>query len=162
MVKLNPAECVYVDESGIEESICREYARAARGEKVQGERPGKKARRLSIVAGLRGDELIAPLYFEGYCDTQVVNTWVSKELLPCLKPGQTVIIDNASFHKSPTTRQLIEDQGCKLLFLPTYSPDLNPIEQQWAILKARIRKHRRPEQTLECAVDEVFFKYGKL
>lgn len=158
--QLNPADCVYVDESGLEESLCREYGRAPRGQKVSGERMGKKAQRLSIIAGLNQKELVAPLHFQGYCDTEVVNTWVENALMPCLKPGQTVIMDNASFHKSTRTKQLIETKGCKLLYLPTYSPDLNPIEQQWAILKARIRKLKTPQQPLEEAIAQVFKEYG--
>lgn len=160
MERLNPADCVYIDESGIEESLCREYGRAQRGQKVLGERMGKKAQRLSIIAGLNQKELVAPFHFKGYCDTEVVNSWLENILLPCLKAGQTVIMDNASFHKSTRTKQLLENQGCKLLFLPTYSPDLNPIEQQWAILKARIRKLKTPQQPLEDAIAQVFKQYG--
>ena len=100
------------------------------------------------------------MHFEGYCDTETVNIWLEEGLLPCLSPGQTVIIDNASFHKSSKTRKLIEDKGCHLLYLPTYSPDLNPVENEWAILKARIRKHKRPGQSLEEIIEEVFRMYG--
>ena len=160
MEQLNPADCVYIDESGIEESLCREYGRAQRGQKISGERTGKKAQRLSIIAGLNQKELVAPFYFKGYCDTEVLNSWLENILLPCLKVGQTIIMDNASFHKSTKTKQLLENQGCKLLFLPTYSPDLNPIEQQWAILKARIRKLKTPQQPLEDAIAQVFKQYG--
>jgi len=125
---VNPADCVSVDESGLEESLCREYGRAPRGQKVSGERMGKKAQRFSIMVALNQKKLVAPLHFKGYCDTEIVNSWVENALSPCLKPGQAIIMDNASFHKSTKTKQLIETKGCKLLYLPTYSPDLNSIE----------------------------------
>lgn len=92
-----------------------------------------------MIAGLLGKKLIAPWMFEGYTDANVFNTWVEKVLLPELPPGYTVILDNARFHQSAKTRTLIESAGCKLLFLPAYSPDLNPIEEWWAILKTKIR-----------------------
>ena len=80
--------------------------------------------------------------FKGYCDTLVFNVCLEQVLVPALRPGQTVLMDNASFHKSTTTKTLIESKGCTLKYLPTNSPDLNPIEPQWAILKARLRKHK--------------------
>lgn len=97
--------------------------------------------------------------FEGYCDTLVFNAWLEQVLLPELRPGQIVMMDNASFHKSPTTRRLIESKGCTLKYLPTYSPDLNPIEPQWAILKSRLRKHKIPHQSLDKAIDQIFAMY---
>jgi transposase len=78
------------------------------------------------------------MIFQGICNTLAFNTWVEKVLLKELTPGQTVIMDNASFHKSKRTQESIE--GCKLIFLPSYSPDLNPIEKFWAKLKKWIQK----------------------
>lgn len=97
--------------------------------------------------------------FEGYCDTYVFNTWLEQVLLPALKPGQTVIMDNASFHKSSDTQRLITSKGCTLKFLPTYSPDLNPIEHHWAILKARLRKLMTPHLSLAKALDQTLMAY---
>ena len=73
--------------------------------------------------------------FKGTCNTEVFNTWLDKVLIPELCPGQIIIMDNASFHKSAKTRELIESAGCKLLYLPPYSPELNPIEKTWANIK---------------------------
>ena len=114
---------------------------------------------MSLVAAWQNQTLKAPMRFEGYCNTELFNTWLEKGLLPVLGRGQTIIMDNASFHKSSTTRELIEAHGCKLQFLPTYSPDLNPIEKQWAILKARIKKHRLEKLNLSNAIDRVFKIY---
>lgn len=89
------------------------------------------------------------MMFEGYCNTDVAKGWVEEMLLPELKPGQSVIWDNASFHQSPEFKTLIESTGCTLIYLPTYSPDLNPIEKWWAKLKAWIRRLRTKEATLK-------------
>jgi len=77
----------------------------------------------------------APMTFEGTCETNLFNAWLREVLIPELRPGQVLILDNASFHKSLETKRLIEESGCHLLFLPPYSPDLNPIEKCWANLK---------------------------
>jgi transposase len=95
---------------------------------------GKRYARTSIIAGLQNNSMIAPLVFKGYCDTDVVLTWVKEVLLPEIPLGSVIIWDNASFHKSEKLQQLIEAAGSQLLFLPAYSPDLNPIEGWWAVL----------------------------
>ena len=84
------------------------------------------------------------------------DMWIETFLVPVLKPGQVIILDNAAFHKSDKTRKLIEDAGCTLLFLPSYSPDLNPIEKFWAWFKAHIRKIILNFSTLDQAIDHVF------
>lgn len=124
-----------------------------------GEVSGTRAHRLSLITALNGSHLLAPMRFEGYCDTYVFNTWLEQVLLPALKPGQTVIMDNASFHKSSDTQRLITSKGCTLKFLPTYSPDLNPIEHHWAILKARLRKLMTPHLSLAKAMDQTLMAY---
>lgn len=108
-----------------------------------GDITGKRTCRTSIIAGLNQAKPLAPMYFQGYCNTDVVLKWMKEVLLPELQPGMTVIWDNASFHQSPEFKTLIESVGCRLLFLPPYSPDLNPIEQWWSALKARIRRLRK-------------------
>ena len=80
-------------------------------------------------------------------------------MLPVLTPHHTVILDNASLYKSSTTQQLIVSKGCTLKFLPPYSPNLNPIELQWAILNQRIRHFKTPAQTLDAAIDHAFTAY---
>ena len=78
--------------------------------------------------------------FQGRCNTEVVDVYFEKVLLPALSPGSVIVLDNARFHPSPTTQRLVEAAGCQLLFLPPYSPDLNPIEHLWAAFKTRLRK----------------------
>lgn len=113
--------------------LYRLFARAVRGEKVYTEISGNRYQRLSIIAGTCENRYIAPMYFDGYCNTNVVEAWLEQELLPVLTPGHIIVMDNASFHKSAKIKELIEEAGCELLFLPPYSPDLNPIEKHWAI-----------------------------
>ena len=137
---------MYVDECGLDESICRDYARAPVGEKIQGDIHGKRTTRTSIIAGLIATKAIAPMYFEDYCNTDVVLTWVKEVLVPELKPEQVVIWDNASFHQFPEFTAIIEAAQCRLVYLPPYSPDL--IEQYWATLKAKTQTLTKMGQTL--------------
>jgi transposase len=80
------------------------------------------------------------MLFTGTCNTKVFNQWLEHMLLPGLMTGSVIVLDNATFHKSKQTRQLVEQAGCQLLYLPPYSPDLNPIEKLWANLKRLWRK----------------------
>jgi len=84
-------------------------------------------------------EFIAPFTFQGGCNSEVFNAWLEEVLLPTLPQETTLVMDNAAFHKSAKTKELIEKFGCHLLFLPTYSPDLNPIENWWHKIKSILR-----------------------
>lgn len=135
-----PEKRVYLDESGINQYLYREYARSSRGVKVFGEISGRRFGRQSVIAALKDNKFLAPMCFEGTCDTDLFNIWLKQELLPSLTPGHVLILDNASFHKSATTRKLVESYGCEIVFLPPYSPDLNPIEKCWANMKIKVRE----------------------
>ena len=150
---------VYVDESGIDSYVSNSYGWSLRGSPVYGEVSGKRYARESFIAGLCGKKLLAPMCYKGTCNTQLFNTWVEKCLVPELKPGQVVVLDNASFHKSENTKKLIENAGCKIIFLPPYSPDLNPIETFWANLKDKIKKIVQEFKSLQNAVDHAFKMY---
>jgi transposase len=130
---------VYIDESGIDMNICKDRGWGKKGEKLVGKKSGKYYERTNIISGLVNNKPIAPMVFNGSCNTTLFETWVEKFLIKELKPGQVVIMDNASFHKSQKTTELIESVGCKLLFLPPYSPDFNPIEKFWANMKRWIK-----------------------
>lgn len=147
---------VYVDESGIDTYLYRERARAPRGKKIIERVSGRKFARQSIVAARRGDEILAPFGYTGTCDATLFNFWLKNMLIPKLKPGQIVIMDNASIHKTDATRKLIKEAGCELIFLPPYSPDLNPIEHFWVELKKKLRYIMHQFETFQDAMAAIF------
>lgn len=147
---------IYVDESGINKHLHREHVRSPRGTKVYGPTSGLKFARESFIAAKREEQILAPLCYSGTCNTKLFNLWIRDFLVPELKPGQTVIWDNASFHKSLQSRQLIEQAGCRVIFLPPYSPDLNPIEVFWANFKKLVRSNLERLQSLVEAIDYAF------
>lgn len=149
---------VYIDESGINEYLQRDRGRGPYGESIKGESSGKRFSRESFIAGKVQSKIIAPFCYQGTCNTELFNTWIERILLPELKEGQVVIMDNASFHKSEKSRLLIEGVGCKLLFLPPYSPDLNPIEKFWANFKRMVKGCIEGFSKLSDAIDHVFVK----
>ena len=128
-----------MDETGIDQFLYRQHARAFRGKKVYGEISGRKFKRVSIVAGKCGVDIIAPLEFEGTADHVLFEHWFEKILLLELAPGHVIIMDNASFHRKAVLQTLAEKAGCSVMFLPPYSPDFNPIENFWAWLKRALR-----------------------
>jgi transposase len=153
---LNPAQLVYIDEAGFDSPLIREHGYSPKGQRLMGECSGLRFARTSIIAGLWQGRPIAPMYFKGYCNTDVVLAWVKQELLPRLKQGMTVIWDNATFHKSVRIKEVFEEAGVRLLFLPPYSLDFNPIETFWSRLKAQIRRIKTPYFHITQALEQVF------
>jgi hypothetical protein len=94
--------------------------------------------RESFIDTQRKEQILAPFCYRGTCDTVLFNMWVKDFSLPELKPGEVVIMNNAAFHKSQETQKLIETAGCRFLFLPPHSPDLNPIKHVWANIKKKV------------------------
>ncbi len=136
---------VYLDESGFDLNMKKEYGWKAKGQRLYANRSGnRKGKRITVISAYSNQtkQLIAPMYFEGNTDTEIFNQWIEEFLIPELKPNQTVIMDNASFHKSPRTTELVESAKCSLLYLPPYSPDFNPIEQKWGHVKSSVKKIR--------------------
>lgn len=127
-----------------------------RGHKIIGEVSGKRYARESFIAGQLQNKIVAPFCYTGTCDSTLFNFWLENFLLPSIGSGYTLIMDNAAFHKSEDTRILINNADCELLFLPPYSPDLNPIEKFWANLKAKIKKIIGNFETLAEAIDAAF------
>ena len=130
----------YLDECGVDHRLYREYGRSPRGERIYQAVAGKRRERTSIIAASQQGKLVMPLVFQGSCTTEVVDAYFEQVLLPELPTGSVIVLDNAQFHRSPTTQRLVAAAGCQLLFLPAYSPDLNPIEHLWAAFKTRLRK----------------------
>ena len=144
---------VPIDECGCASSTARRYGYAPKGQRVDGLVSGHRRPRTSLIAARMDGRLEEPLLFEGTCDTVVFNTWLQTQLCPRLNAQHLVILDNATFHKSPETAQLIAATGATLLFLPPYSPDFNPIEHDFAALK----KHREYHET--ASLDEIVRAY---
>ena len=128
---------VYIDECGFAPSTVRRYGYAPKGQRVEGLVSGHRRPRTSLIAARMEGRLTEPCLFEGTCATGVFNAWLKTRLCPRLNTQHLVIMDNAAFHTSPETAQLIEATGATLLFLAPYSPDLNPIEHDFAALKKR-------------------------
>lgn len=136
---LRPEDLVFVDESGVATDMARRYGRARGDRRVRGAVPAGRWERLTVLGGLTLGGLTACLAVEGATDRAVMRAFVRHALVPTLRPGQVVVLDNLSAHKDAEVRRLIEAAGCTLLFLPPYSPDLNPIEPAWSKLKALLR-----------------------
>lgn len=127
---------VYFDESGFAAQCHRPHGWAKRGVKVRGKITGNHRKgRTNLIMAQRGKEWIAPMLFEGSCAHHTVLTWIERCLLPELNPNSLIIMDNAPFHNKPKMKAMLEEHGHTMLPLPTYSPDLNPIEQTFAIIK---------------------------
>lgn len=131
---------VYVDECGIDRCLYREYARAPRGQKVVAKISGKKFKRSNIVAGICQNEWVAPMEYSGITDSILFEYWFKNCLLREVGRGSVIILDNAAFHRKSALAKLAQCHGCEVLFLPPYSPDLNPIEKKWAWLKRKLRR----------------------
>lgn len=142
-----------MDESGINQYLHREHGRSFRGKKIIGEISGKRFARQSVISALFDGKLFSPMCFEGTCDADLFNGWLQQMLIPNLTAGQVLILDNASFHKSIASQKLVEAAGCKILFLPPYSPDLNPIEKYWANMKTKVRELLPKVETFTEALD---------
>ena len=130
----------YLDECGVDHRLYREYGRAPRGERIYEAVAGKRRARTSIISAAQPGKLVAPRVFQGPCNPEVGDVYFAPVLLPELPVGRVIVLDNARFHQSPTTQRLVAAAGCPLLFLPAYSPDLNPIEHVRAAFKTRLRK----------------------
>ncbi len=136
---LNPDDLVFVDESGVATNMARRYGRAAAGRRARGTAPAGRWERLTVLGALTLGGLTACLAVEGATDRAVMRAFVRHALVPTLRPGQVVVLDNLSAHRDAGVRRLVEAAGCTLAVLPPYSPDLNPIEPAWSKLKTLLR-----------------------
>ena len=146
----------YVDEMGVEHYLHRPRAWSPRGVSAQGWVQGRRYGRTGIVAGLCGKRAVAPMQYEGTMDTALFEFWFDGMLLPGLQRGCVIVMDNARFHRKAVLCEMAQRRGCFVLFLPPYSPDLNPIEKFWAWLKARLRKVLPYFDSLNGAIKDCF------
>jgi len=125
----------FMDESGIEHRLFRREAWALRGETLTARVYGSKRGRTSVIGAWRQGSFLAPMVLEGSCDRHVIDAYFREILLPVLPRGSVVVLDNASFHHASCAHELALAHGIDVLYLPSYSPDLNPIEHFWSRLK---------------------------
>ena len=135
-----PHRLIFIDECGTKTNMTRARGRAPRGERVRDRAPFRHAGSQTFVAGLRTDALVAPWVINGPMDGATFEAWVETQLAPTLREGDVVIADNLKVHKSAKAASILREKGAWFLFLPRYSPDLNPIEMAFAKLKAHLRR----------------------
>ena len=153
---LDPQRLVFVDETGATTKMARLRGRAAKGDRCQAAIPHGHWKTTTFVAGLRLTGMTAPMVLDGPMNGPAFLAYVEQVLVPTLRPEDIVIMDNLAPHKSAAVRKAIEAAGARLLLLPPYSPDLNPIENAFAKLKALLRK------AAERSVDGLWRRIGLL
>ena len=153
---MSPARLIFVDETGAATTMARRYRRSARGLRLDGPVPHGHWKSTTFVGALTSRGFLAPYVTDGAMNGVLFKAWVEQMLAPELRPGDIVVMDNLPAHKVAGIRQAIEARDAKLRYLPPYSPDLNPIEQAFAKLKALLRK------AAERTVDGLWNAIGKL
>jgi transposase len=152
---MNPDNLVFIDETGINTGMTRLYGRALSDERVVDYVPDVRCERTTILSSVRANGDMVPLVFEGALNGDIFKEYVTQCLAPTLKEGDIVIMDNLSSHKVKGVAEPIIAAGAKVLYLPPYSPDFNPIEMMWSKIKAYLRKTKaRTKTLLEVAIAE--------
>lgn len=144
---LDPTRLVFLDETWTSTNMARLRGRSPRGERLRSPVPHGHWKTTTFVAGLRLSGIAAPFVLDGPINRETFQAYVERVLVPELSPGDIVVMDNLGSHKGPAVRTAIEAVGARLLFLPPYSPDFNPIEMAFSKLKALLRK--AAERTVE-------------
>ena len=154
---LDSNRLVFLDESGVNTGMTRLYGRALKHERVIDAVPDIRFHRTTILSSVRLDGTTVPLVFEGALNGNIFQVYVTQMLAPTLRPGDIVVMDNLSSHKVSGIVETIEAVGASVLFLPPYSPDLNPIELMWSKIKAILRKLKvRAKELLDDAIAFAF------
>ena len=155
---IDPARLVFLDESGFDTRLVRTHARAPRGQRAHGEAPGGHWHRLTLIGALARDGVCAAMAVAAATGTAVFLAFVEQALIPALlreRPDAVVVMDNLGAHKAAAVRGALDRAGIGHRYLPAYSPDMNPIEQAWSKLKARLRtRAARSREALERAIPE--------
>jgi len=137
---LDACSLVFVDEMGTNTSLSPIYGWSKKGQRAYGSVPRNRGRNTTVLASMSVEGMGPSMAVEGATTARVFETYVERVLAPTLRKGQVVVMDNLSAHKGERVRELIEDRGCELLYLPSYSPDLNPIEEAFSKIKGLLRK----------------------
>jgi len=154
--RLDPRRLVFIDETWAKTNMTRTHGRALRGRRLVDKVPHGHWKTLTFLAALRCDAITAPFVLDGPINGEWFLAYVEQVLVPTLSPGDVVVMDNLGSHKGKAVRRAIRNAGAHLIFLPPYSPDLNPIEQVFAKLKALLRK------AAERSIEATWRRIGKL
>ncbi|WP_206214331.1 IS630 family transposase, partial [Desulfovibrio sp. ZJ369] len=146
---------IFIDETGAKTNMTRLYGRARNGQRCHDHASDGRWERISILSATRVTGETCSAVFDGALDGKMYNAYIEKFLLPTLKANDIVIMDNLNIHKSKTAKNLITEKGCKYIFLPEYSPDLNPIEKMWSKVKQLLRGMKAK------TCDELYKSIGK-
>ena len=151
-----PEQLIFLDESGVSTQMTRRYARAPRGVRIHETTPEGYWKILTIMGAMSLRGMIATMTIEAATDAEIFLAYLDHVLCPALRPGDVVVMDNLSSHKVAGVRDRIAATGAELLYLPPYSPDLNPIEKAWAKLKQLLRTAQaRTAEALEQAIAQL-------
>ena len=137
---IDASRLVFVDEMGANTSLSVLYAYSPKGRRIHAKVPRNRGKNTTLLASMTIDGMGPCVAVEGTTTSAVFEAYVEQVLVPALRPGQAVVLDNLSSHKGGRVRELVEGRGCELLFLPPYSPDLNPIEEAFSKVKALLRR----------------------
>jgi transposase len=152
---ITPERLIFLDESGVTTSMTRLYARSVGGQRIPEATPGGHWKIMTILGAMSLSGMIATMTIEAATDRDIFLAYVEHVLCPVLPAGDVVVMDNLSSHKVDGVRRLIQHVGAELLYLPPYSPDLNPIEKAWAKLKQLLRAAKaRTQEALQQAIAE--------
>ena len=151
-----PHQIVYVDEAGIDNREDYPYGYCEIGQRFYALKSGKRSERVSWIAALKEGGWFAPVTLAGSCFQDLFELWLEQCLVPQLKPGDVIVMDNASFHQGQAIEEIVAQAGCEIWYLPPYSPDLNKIEHWWFVLKNWMRQRWDEFDTFRDCVDAAF------
>jgi transposase len=153
MKEQDASEFVFVDECGSNIALTPLYGRAPKGQRVTDSVPRNRGKNTTLIASLSLEGLGASMILEGAANAAAFEAYIEHILVPSLHSGQVVVMDNLRVHKTARVRQLLEDKGCQVLFLPAYSPDFSPIEEMFSKAKTFLRRLKaRTREALEEAI----------
>lgn len=154
--RISPERLVFIDETWVKTNMIKMYGRSKKGRRLLAKAPHGHRKTLTFIGALRSDGIKAPCVFDQPINGVSFLAWVKESLVPTLKPKDLVIMDNLSSHKIEGVKNAIKETGAKIIYLPPYSPDLNPIEQVFAKVKSLLRKAEKR------TIDEVIEHIGEL
>jgi len=137
---VNPERFVFLDETGLHTAMTRLYGRAPRGQRLVESVPEARWETTTLLSAIRRDGVVASLEFPGATDEMAFRTYLEQVLIPALRPGDIVVLDNLAAHRVGAVARTLRQAGAGVWYLPPYSPDFNPIEKIWAKVKALVRK----------------------